>query len=189
MRRASVSRRRKNYTARPNEALTAIAAQRGWKRGTHRDIKQASQRLAEEYNDPFLVGGFATAEKFHRNFLHGEMEDYEIEVDRPVVYEFVTRVLEDPGHAVAVVGKAMYEKIRDDMEATQWGRMVVIDVNTGDYEIADDDLTATLRLIERQPDAITWGELVGYPAPYYMRAPVPNQVVPERARHRDQRPG
>ena len=63
------------------------------------------------------------------------------------------------------------------MEDTQWGRMVVIDVNTGDYEIADDDLTATLRLIERQPDAITWGELVGYPAPYYMRSPVPNQVV------------
>ena len=49
-----------------NEALTAIAVQRGWKRGTHRDIKQASQRLAEERNDPFLVGGFATAEKFHR---------------------------------------------------------------------------------------------------------------------------
>ena len=45
--------------------------------------------------------------------------------------------------------------------------MVVIDVNTGDYEI-DDDLTATLRLCVRDPGAITWGERVGYPAPYRM---------------------
>ncbi len=69
---------------------------------------------------------------------------------------------------IPAVGEAMYEQMRAEMEATQWGRMVVIDVNSGDYEIADDDLTATLRLCERRPDALTWGELVGYPAPYYM---------------------
>ena len=72
---------------------------------------------------------------------------------------------------VAKVGEAMYEKIRSEMEANHWGKMVVIDVNTGDYEIADDDLTATLRLFERRPNAITWGELVGYAAPYFMLTP------------------
>ena len=72
---------------------------------------------------------------------------------------------------VPEVGEAMYEKIRAEMEANHWGKMVVIDVNTGDYEIADDDLTATMRLFERRPNAITWGELVGYPAPYYMLTP------------------
>ena len=72
---------------------------------------------------------------------------------------------------VPEVGKAMYEKIRAEMEANHWGKMVVIDVNTGDREIADDDLTATMRLFERRPNAITWGELVGYPAPYYMLTP------------------
>ena len=69
---------------------------------------------------------------------------------------------------IASVGMAMYAKMRDEMEATQWGRMVVIDVNTGDYEIADDDLIATTRLIERNPNAVTWAERVGYPAPYYI---------------------
>ncbi len=63
----------------------------------------------------------------------------------------------------------MYEQMRAEMEANEWGRMVVIDVNSGDYEVADDDLTATTRLFERRPDALTWGEMVGYPAPYYMR--------------------
>ena len=67
---------------------------------------------------------------------------------------------------IADVGRAMYKEFRSEMEFTQWGRMVVIDVNTGDHEVADDDLTATLNLLERNPDAVTWGERVGYPAPY-----------------------
>ena len=77
-----------------NEALTAIAVQRGWKHRTHRDMKNAAQRLADEYGDMFLVTGFNVAEKFHKNFFHDEMEDFEIEVDRPFVHRFVHRVLE-----------------------------------------------------------------------------------------------
>ena len=76
-----------------NEALTAIAVQRGWKYRTHRDMKNVSQRLAEEYNEPLFVGGFAVAEKFHKNFFHDEMEEYEIVVDRPYAHQFVHRVL------------------------------------------------------------------------------------------------
>ena len=44
--------------------------------------------------------------------------------------------------------------------------MVVIDVLSGDYEVGEDDLTATLSLFERRPDALTWGERIGYPAAY-----------------------
>ena len=77
-----------------NEALTAVAVRRGWKHRTHRDMKNVSQRLAEEYDDSLLIGGFTAAEKFHKNFFHDEMEDFEIEVDRPFVHRFVRRVLE-----------------------------------------------------------------------------------------------
>ena len=69
---------------------------------------------------------------------------------------------------IATIGRAMYEKMRAEMEANEWGRMVVIDVNSGDYEVADDDLTATTRLFERRTDALTWGERVGYRAIHYM---------------------
>ena len=62
-----------------NEALSAVAVLRGWKYRTHRDMKNAAQALADEYGDLFLVAGFNTAEKFHKNFFHDEMEDYEIE--------------------------------------------------------------------------------------------------------------
>ena len=76
-----------------NEALTAVAVRRGWKHRTHRDVKNAAQRLAEEFEEPFLSTGFNTAEKFHKNFFHDEMEDYEVKADRPYVHLFVNRVL------------------------------------------------------------------------------------------------
>ena len=77
-----------------NAALTAIAVQRGWPHHTHRDLKISTQWLADEYADPSFVGGFALAEKFHQNFIHDEMEDYEIVVDRPAAHRFVNRVLD-----------------------------------------------------------------------------------------------
>jgi hypothetical protein len=67
---------------------------------------------------------------------------------------------------IATVGKAMYEEIRGELEAAQRGKVVIIDVKSGDYEIGDDDLEATLRMFERRPGALTWGERVGYPAMY-----------------------
>ncbi len=76
-----------------NGALTALAVQRGWQHRTHRDMKNAAQRLAAEFDDDAFAGGFGIAEKFHKNFFHDEMEDYEIEADRPVVHRFVNRVL------------------------------------------------------------------------------------------------
>ena len=68
---------------------------------------------------------------------------------------------------IAQVGRAIYGRLRFQLEVGHWGRMVVIDVNTGDHE-TDDDLTATFSLHERNPGPITWGERVGYPAPYRM---------------------
>ena len=56
-------------------------------------MKNAAQRLADEHNDLFLVAGFNTAEKFHKNFFHDEMEEYEIAADRPTVHEYGNRVL------------------------------------------------------------------------------------------------
>ena len=77
-----------------NHVLTAIAQQRGWKYNSHRDMKNVTQRLEQEYGDSIMIGGFAVAEKFHRNFIHGGMEDYEIAVDRPYVHRYIGRLLE-----------------------------------------------------------------------------------------------
>ena len=51
-------------------------------------------------------------------------------------------------------GYEIYEtRIRPVVEAENHGRIVVIDVATGEYEMADDSLTASDRLLARLPDA------------------------------------
>lgn len=70
---------------------------------------------------------------------------------------------------IAAIGKAMYEEIRGELEETHKGKVVVIDVLSGDYEIGDNDLATTLRMFERRPNALTWGERIGYPAIYTIR--------------------
>ena len=62
----------------------------------------------------------------------------------------------------AVAGRAIYAKLQSKLEAEAWGRVVVIDVKSGDYEIAENHLAAALRLRERRPGAYTWAERVGY---------------------------
>lgn len=76
-----------------SHAVMAVARHRGWGHRTHRDLKNAVQRLAQESGDDALHAGFLAAEKFHKNFYHDEMEDFEIEIDRPLIHTFVARTL------------------------------------------------------------------------------------------------
>ena len=74
-------------------AVMAVAQERGWYHRSHRSLKNAVTRLAREQGDPTLEMQFGLAEKFHRNFYHDDMEDWERDVDRPHVHDFVERVL------------------------------------------------------------------------------------------------
>src|SRR5437870_4856186 len=54
-------------------------------------------------------------------------------------------------------GTALYEqKVRPQVEAGNRGRIVALDVDTGAFEIADDTLTASQRLLARCPNAQIW---------------------------------
>ncbi len=74
------------------QVVMAAAKQRGWAFRSHRDNKNTATRLAQEYGDRFLSSGFTTAERFHIHFFHGDMEDYQIEADRPDVSAYVRRM-------------------------------------------------------------------------------------------------
>ena len=64
-------------------------------------------------------------------------------------------------------GEAIYEKqIRSKVETENKGRFLVIDIETGMYEIDEDDLVATKRLLTRQPHAVIYGLRIGYPTAY-----------------------
>ena len=67
--------------------------------------------------------------------------------------------------SIAGRGQAIYrKKIRPLVYTQMKGQIVVIDVNSGDYEIDDDDARAFETLIARRPGARTWVERVGYRA-------------------------
>lgn len=76
-----------------SHAVMAVAQERGWPYGSHRAMKTAVRRMAEQDDAPLLPGGFGFAEKFHANFYHGFMEDFDLESDRPMVRDFVHRVI------------------------------------------------------------------------------------------------
>jgi hypothetical protein len=68
---------------------------------------------------------------------------------------------------VAARGEALYEqRIRPQVEATHQGQFVVVDIETGDYEIDADDLAATKRALAKRPDAVLYGVRIGSPTAY-----------------------
>ena len=75
------------------QAIIAICQQRGWRYKSHRAMQQAVTNLSREYNDPTLLNGYLAANKFHENFFHDNMEDYEVEENRPGVHYFVGQLL------------------------------------------------------------------------------------------------
>ena len=76
-----------------SQAVLAVAKERGWPSGTNYALKTAADKLAEDRNDPALESGFFAAQQFHANFYHGFMEDDDIARGRPLVRDFVHRVL------------------------------------------------------------------------------------------------
>ena len=68
---------------------------------------------------------------------------------------------------LARLAHEIYEReIRDKVEPGQAGRFLALDVESGDYEVADDDLAASDGLFRRRPDAVAFMLRVGYSASY-----------------------
>ena len=74
---------------------------------------------------------------------------------------------------VELRGEDIYERqIRQQIEIGNKGKFVVIDVETGEFEIDDDDLKATKRALAKRPAAVLYGLRVGFPTAYTLGAHV-----------------
>ena len=64
-------------------------------------------------------------------------------------------------------GEDMYARaVRPHLQASDDGKFVAIDIETGAYEVDRDDFTATERLLARRPDAQIWLVRAGRRAAY-----------------------
>ena len=73
---------------------------------------------------------------------------------------------------VASRGESIYrQEIRHKVDPKYKGRFLVIDIETGEYEMNADDLVATKRLLARQPNAVVYGLQIGFPTAYRIGGP------------------
>lgn len=63
-----------------------------------------------------------------------------------------------------------HDRVRPLVESEHHGRIVAIDIESGAFEVADDVLTASERLLARYPDAQTWFVRIGSPSVYRIGA-------------------
>lgn len=65
---------------------------------------------------------------------------------------------------IARRGQAIYDqRIRPQVEATDRGKYLVLDVDSGDYEIDEDHIVASDRAAARHPGGTLYGVRIGYP--------------------------
>ena len=61
-------------------------------------------------------------------------------------------------------GKEIYYRdVASVVEASNYGRVVALDIRTGEYELGDDAIKSAAQLRERLPDAVIFFMRVGYP--------------------------
>ena len=84
-------------------------------------------------------------------------------------------------------GQALYDqRIRTQVEAGNQGKFLVINVETGEYEMDADDVAAAKRAKTRFPDAPLFSVRIGYPGAYSLGAA--NWQLGSRDAWCDQRP-
>ena len=72
-----------------------------------------------------------------------------------------------PGEIAALGEKIYQEQIKSLVYPTEKGKFLIIDVESGDYELAEKAIVASKRLRQRRPDAVNFGMKVGYVAAFH----------------------
>ena len=74
---------------------------------------------------------------------------------------------------IVQLGQALYDRqIRAKVDADHQGKFLVLDIETGEYEIDVNDLTAVKRAKAKNPDAPLYILRVGYTTAYRLGGPV-----------------
>jgi hypothetical protein len=59
-------------------------------------------------------------------------------------------------------GLAVYERLKEQLEREHWGKYVVIEPESGDYEVAPTRTEALLRMRQRHPDKVFVSRRIGF---------------------------
>jgi len=87
----------------------------------------------------------------------------------PVSHLEADMISQETGEDIVRRGKALYDsKIRPLVEEKHRGKFLVLDIDTGDYEIDADEVAAFDRMIAKKPDAMRYLLQIGYQTAHSM---------------------
>ena len=72
--------------------VKAVAEERGWRHGSHRDLYRAVDHISEELSDDHLQTLFTSANALHQNFYEGWMTEVAVGKALTDVEEFAARL-------------------------------------------------------------------------------------------------
>ena len=79
---------------------------------------------------------------------------------------------------IAVIGERLYQdKLRTLVDPKHRGQYLVLDIDSGDYEVDEEDAAASARMLRRHPDGVLYGIRIGQPAAYDLGGPFAVQEV------------
>ena len=79
--------------------IIAVSQHRGLPYWNHNAMKNASRALSVAHRNPAIAEDFEIAERFHRNFYHGDMDEFLVDANRPRVRILVETLRALPGLA------------------------------------------------------------------------------------------
>ena len=66
-------------------------------------------------------------------------------------------------------GKKIYKRLKSELEAKYKGKVIAIDVESGNYVIGEDELNAALNARRLFPDKVFYFIRIGYPVVHKLR--------------------
>ena len=112
------------------------------------------------------------SEEFQNTVKYTQKTAFRVNQSEEFVIRVKQRVFPTPKYSkdeISDQAKMIYEdKIKVLVEPQENGKFIVIDIESGDYEIHEKMLTASRRLRERHPDGVGFGGRVGYETAYHI---------------------
>ena len=112
------------------------------------------------------------SEKFQRALRFTQKASFRVKQSEEVISKITQRVFPTPKYSkdeISDRAKKIYEdRIKEKVEPQENGKFIIIDIESGDYEVHEKRLVASRRLRERRPDSVGFGGRVGYEAAYHI---------------------
>ena len=112
------------------------------------------------------------SDKFQRMLKNAAKAAFRVKQSEEFISKVTQRVFPTPKYSKDEISdranKIYEDQIKEKVEPQENGKFIVVDIESGDYEIHEKRIVASRRLRERRPDGVGFCGRVGYDAAYHI---------------------